>query len=109
MDESSASSANKLERYLRFDERYYLADDILVKTDRMSMAYALEVRPPFLDHRIVQFAATLPANLKVRGRRQKVLLKELMRASCRFPSCVGRRWDSTSQRTNGCAVRYGRC
>lgn len=43
------------------------------------MAHALEVRPPFLDHRIVQFAATLPANLKVRGRRRKVLLKELLR------------------------------
>jgi asparagine synthase (glutamine-hydrolysing) len=83
MDE--ASSANKLERYLRFDQRYYLPDDILVKTDRMSMAHALEVRPPFLDHRIVQFAATLPANLKVRGARQKVLLKELMRGKLPLP------------------------
>ena len=69
---------NPLERFLRFDQRFYLPDDILVKTDRMSMAHSLEVRPPFLDHRIVQFAATLPANLKIRGSRQKVLLKELM-------------------------------
>ena len=45
----------------------------------MSMAHSLEVRPPFLDHRIVEFAATLPASLKIRGSRQKVLLKELMR------------------------------
>jgi asparagine synthase (glutamine-hydrolysing) len=74
-----------LERFLQFDQRYYLADDILVKTDRMSMAHALEVRPPFLNHRIVQFAATLPANLKVRGRRQKVLLKELMRDKLPLP------------------------
>ena len=65
--------------YLWFDQRYFLPDDILTKTDRMSMAHSLEVRPPFLDHRIVEFAASLPASLKIRGSRQKVLLKELMR------------------------------
>ena len=65
--------------YLWFDQKYYLPDDILTKTDRMSMAHSLEVRPPFLDHRIVEFSATLPASLKIRGSRQKFLLKELMR------------------------------
>jgi asparagine synthase (glutamine-hydrolysing) len=65
--------------YLTFDQKYYLADDILVKSDRMSMAHAVEVRPPYLDHRIVEFAATLPASLKIRGRRQKFLLKDLMK------------------------------
>ncbi len=65
--------------YLWFDQRYFLPDDILNKADRMSMAHSLEVRPPFLDHRIVEFAASLPASLKIRGSRQKVLLKELMR------------------------------
>jgi len=44
----------------------------------MSMAHSLEARPPFLDHRIVEFAASLPAALKIRGSRQKFLLKELM-------------------------------
>ena len=65
--------------YLAFDQQYYLADDILVKSDRMSMAHAVEVRPPFLDHRIVEFAATLPDTVKMRGSRQKFLLKELMK------------------------------
>jgi asparagine synthase (glutamine-hydrolysing) len=61
-----------------FDQRYYLPDDILYKVDRMSMAHSLEVRPPFLDHRIVEFAATLPENFKVRGFRKKFLLRRLM-------------------------------
>jgi asparagine synthase (glutamine-hydrolysing) len=75
--------------YLWFDQRYFLPDDILNKADRMSMAHSLEVRPPFLDHRIVEFAASLPANLKIRGAQQKVLLKELMRD--KLPSSVLRR------------------
>jgi asparagine synthase (glutamine-hydrolysing) len=65
--------------YLWLDQKYYLADDILVKSDRMSMAHSVEVRPAFLDHRIVEFAATLPASLKIAGSRQKLILKELMR------------------------------
>jgi asparagine synthase (glutamine-hydrolysing) len=65
--------------YLWFDQKYFLPDDILTKTDRMSMAHSLEVRPPFLDHRIVEFSASLPSSLKIRGARQKVLLKELMK------------------------------
>ncbi len=68
-----------LAAYLWFDQKYYLADDILMKVDRMSMAHAVEVRPPFLDHRIVEFANALPASFKIRGSRQKFVLKALMR------------------------------
>jgi asparagine synthase (glutamine-hydrolysing) len=68
-----------LSPYLWFDQKYYLPDDILYKVDRISMAHAVEVRPPFLDHRIAEFAATLPPSLKIRGARQKVVLKELMK------------------------------
>lgn len=64
--------------YLWLDQKYYLADDILVKSDRMSMAHSVEVRPPFLDHRLVEFTASLPASLKIIGSRQKLILKELM-------------------------------
>jgi asparagine synthase (glutamine-hydrolysing) len=71
--------ADDLAPYLWFDQRYYLADDILNKSDRMSMAHSVEVRPPFLDHRIVEFAAKLPSSLKVQGARQKVILREVMK------------------------------
>ena len=72
------SSADPLAPFLWFDQKYYLPGDILSKVDRMSMAHSVEVRPPFLDHRIVEFAATLPASLKIQGSRQKFLLKALM-------------------------------
>ena len=75
--------------YLWLDQKYYLADDILVKSDRMSMAHSVEVRPAFLDHRIVEFAATLPASLKILGSRQKVILKELM--SDKLPPAILKR------------------
>ncbi len=68
-----------LDRYLLFDQQCYLPDDILYKSDRMSMAHSLEVRPPFLDHRLVEFAASLPENYKLRGSKLKFLLKELMK------------------------------
>jgi asparagine synthase (glutamine-hydrolysing) len=73
------TAGDPLAAYLWLDQKYYLADDILAKSDRMSMAHSLEVRPPFLDHRIVEFAATLPASLKIRGTQQKFVLKQLMR------------------------------
>jgi len=66
-------------RYLYLDQQLYLPEDILYKCDRMSMAHSLEVRPPFLDHRIAEFAAELPENLKIRGSQLKFLLRELMR------------------------------
>ena len=68
-----------LQRYLDFDQRYYLPDDILYKVDRISMAHSLEVRPPFLDPRIVDFAAGLPERLKLRGSTSKYVLRRLMK------------------------------
>ena len=67
-----------IERYLFVDQHYFLPDDILYKCDRMSMAHSLEVRPPFVDHRLVEFAARLPSNLKIRGRQSKWILRKLM-------------------------------
>jgi asparagine synthase (glutamine-hydrolysing) len=79
VDRVACRPLGPLNRYLLVDQSYYLPDDILYKVDRMSMAHSLEVRPPFLDHRIVEFAASLPERLKIRGWKQKYLLKELMR------------------------------
>jgi asparagine synthase (glutamine-hydrolysing) len=55
-----------------------LPDSVLMKVDKMSMAHGLEVRPPFLDHRMVEYCYSLPANLKLRGFTTKWLLKHAM-------------------------------
>ncbi len=78
-----------LQRYLDFDQRYYLPDDILYKVDRISMAHSLEVRPPFLDQRIVDFAASLPERFKLRGSQSKYVLRQLMKD--KLPHTVLRR------------------
>jgi asparagine synthase (glutamine-hydrolysing) len=78
-----------LSRFLAFDQKYYLTDDLLQKIDRMSMAHALEVRPPYLDHRIIEFAASLPDRLKVSGRCHKLILRRLMKS--KLPASVLRR------------------
>ena len=67
-----------IDRYLWFDQHYYLPDDILYKVRPDEHGASLEVRPPFLDHRIVEFAASLPEDFKIRGRKQKYILRELM-------------------------------
>jgi len=64
---------------LRFYLGRYLADDILVKADRASMAASLELRAPFLDTHVVEFAARLPWRLKLSLTRTKVLLKRALR------------------------------
>ena len=74
-----SKAAGSLNPFLWLDQICYLPDDILYKTDRMSMAHSLEVRPPFLDHRLVEFCASLPERLKIRGNRRKYLLTELMK------------------------------
>jgi asparagine synthase (glutamine-hydrolysing) len=58
------------------DTRLYLAEDILTKVDRASMAVSLEVRAPFLDPRVAEFAASLPSDYKLRGHKTKYILKK---------------------------------
>lgn len=77
------------ERMLWTDLETYLTDDIHVKVDRMSMAHSLEVRCPFLDVRLLEFLATVPLRLKIRGNDTKRLLRDFVGA--RFPHTARRR------------------
>ncbi len=61
------------------DQKTYLPDDILVKADRMSMQNSLEVRPPFLDHEVVEFANACPPGIKIDQNVSKAVLKNAMR------------------------------
>jgi asparagine synthase (glutamine-hydrolysing) len=61
------------------DMRLVLPNDMLVKTDSMSMANGLEIRSPFLDYRLVDFAFSLPAHFKIEGRQRKRILRDAFR------------------------------
>ncbi len=74
-----APASDLLNRLLWVDTMTYLPDDLLVKVDRATMAHGLEARSPFLDHRLMEWAAALPADLKVRHGQGKFLLKWAMR------------------------------
>ena len=67
-----------LSRLLYVDLKTWLANDMLVKVDRMSMANGLEIRSPLLDQQVIEFAATVPSDLKYRGRTSKYLLKRYL-------------------------------
>jgi asparagine synthase (glutamine-hydrolysing) len=72
------SGADDLARVLDLDLGTYLADELLVKADRASMAHSLEVRVPFLDNALSAFALVLPSRLKVRGLAKKRLLRKAL-------------------------------
>jgi len=59
------------------DTAQYLPDDILCNTDRLSMWHSLEVRVPYLDHKLVEYCAKIPTNLKIKGMKKKYLLKKV--------------------------------
>jgi asparagine synthase (glutamine-hydrolysing) len=69
-------SQGSLNRVLYSDIKTYLPEDILAVTDRMSMQHALEVRVPFLDHKFMEFCATIPPELKIKWLNKKYLLKK---------------------------------
>ncbi len=73
---AETEGAEPLARLQDVDLGIYLVDDLLVKTDRASMAHSLEARVPFLDQAVTSFAFSLPARHRVRGFRKKVLLRK---------------------------------
>lgn len=72
-------ATDTVSRMLYVDTKLWLPDDLLARGDKMSMAASLEARVPLLDHRLVEFAATLPPHLKVKGLERKYLLKKVAR------------------------------
>lgn len=69
-------SNDSLDRALYCDIKTYLPEDILAVTDRMSMQHSLEVRVPFIDHKLMEFCATIPQEIRMKGLKKKYLLKK---------------------------------
>ena len=73
---NAVDADDHLSKVLYTDIKTYLVGDILVKVDRMSMANSLEVRAPILDHRVVEYAASIPSSLKLNQKEKKYILKK---------------------------------
>lgn len=89
-----------LNRMLYIDTKTWLPDDLLIKADKMTMANSLELRVPLLDHRVLEFAASLPRDYKLRGLSTKYLFKKAMKN--RVPATIRHR------RKAGFPVPYAR-
>lgn len=76
--QSHVEGYNVIDAMLYIDTKTWLPDDLLIKADKMTMANSLELRVPLLDHKILEFAAALPADLKVRGFTTKYLAKRAL-------------------------------
>jgi asparagine synthase (glutamine-hydrolysing) len=73
------SFKSRIDEEVYIDLRFSMPDSVLMKVDKMSMAHALEIRVPFLDHRFVEFAASLPGEWKLKGFRTKAIFREALR------------------------------
>lgn len=78
-----------LSRMLYFDTKTWLVDDLLIKADRMSMATSIELRVPFLDHRLVEYVASTPSRYKIHSADTKFILKRALEG--RLPKTIMRR------------------
>jgi asparagine synthase (glutamine-hydrolysing) len=79
-------SSDLLDKLLHFDLKTSLPEQLLMLTDKMSMAASLEARVPYLDHRLVEFAARIPERLKIKGFQLRYIQKDAFRG--RFPNYV---------------------
>ena len=97
----NCSAANKVEKIMETDLKTYLPEDILTKVDIASMACSLEVRSPFMDPEIVEFAASLPLKFKQRRVSRKHILKQAF-ADMIPPEVLTRR-----RKVSGCRLVTG--
>jgi asparagine synthase (glutamine-hydrolysing) len=79
-------SPDPLDRAMYVDAKTYMVEDVLTKVDRMSMAVSLETREPLLDHKLLEYAATIPASLKLHQGQTKYLLRRLLQR--RLPQSI---------------------
>jgi asparagine synthase (glutamine-hydrolysing) len=84
-------STDTLDKMLFVDTMTWLPDDLLVKADKITMANSLELRVPFLDHKVLEFAASLPSEWKVKGLRLKHILKEVLKPRLPAPILARRK------------------
>jgi len=76
---SKVADTSALNRMLYVDAKIWLPEDLLLKADKMTMATAVELRVPFLDHKLVEYIAGLPDDMKVREHQGKWILRQVMR------------------------------
>lgn len=74
-----ANGTGLVDALLLIDTHTYLPNELLTKVDIATMAVSLEARSPFLDHHVIEFAASLPENLKLRGLTTKYILKQVLK------------------------------
>lgn len=72
----AAELRDDVHQMLYFDQKVWLPDDVLMKSDKISMSHSIELRVPFLDYRLVQFASNIPSSLKYKGTCEKYILKQ---------------------------------
>jgi asparagine synthase (glutamine-hydrolysing) len=98
--QTSVEGRNTLDAMLYIDTKTWLPDDLLIKADKMTMANSLELRVPLLDHRVLEFAASLPPRFKLRGFRTKYIFKKALEQ--RIPKPI------RDRKKAGFPVPYGR-
>jgi asparagine synthase (glutamine-hydrolysing) len=84
--QSRTHGLSTLDAMLYIDTKSWLPDDLLIKADKMTMANSIELRVPLLDHKVLEFAASLPSNLKLNGLTTKFILKKAL--SSRIPQQI---------------------
>ncbi len=78
-EESWFQQLSLVEKMMFIDTVSYMVDDVLVKVDRATMRHSLESRAPFLDHKVIEWAWTLPISYKVSGSEKKIILRQLLK------------------------------